>query len=207
MNEDLLDKGIELPIMEEFYTLQGEGIQTGRAAYFVRLGGCDIACEWCDTKESWNSNLFPPKNVDDLLLRIMAAKAQSVVVTGGEPLNWNLDYLCQKLKENNIRTFLETSGSQPLSGLWDWICVSPKKSSPPLDDLLDKADELKVIVHDQTDFTWAEENASKVRPDCYLLLQPEWSQRQQITPVIIDYIKKFPQWRLSLQAHKFLKIP
>ncbi|GAB6279362.1 MAG: 7-carboxy-7-deazaguanine synthase QueE [Lentimicrobium sp.] len=207
MNEDLLDKGIELPIMEEFYTLQGEGIQTGRAAYFVRLGGCDIACEWCDTKESWNSNLFPPKKVDDLLLRIMAAKAQSVVVTGGEPLNWNLDYLCQKLKENNIRTFLETSGSQPLSGLWDWICVSPKKSSPPLDYLLDKADELKVIVHDQTDFTWAEENASKVRPDCYLLLQPEWSQRLQITPVIIDYIKKFPQWRLSLQAHKFLKIP
>lgn len=207
MNEDLLDKGIELPIMEEFYTLQGEGIQTGRAAYFVRLGGCDIACEWCDTKESWNSNLFPPKKVDDLLLRIMAAKAQSVVVTGGEPLNWNLDYLCQKLKENNIRTFLETSGSQPLSGLWDWICVSPKKSSPPLDYLLDKADELKVIVYDQTDFPWAEENASKVRPDCYLLLQPEWSQRQQITPVIIDYIKKFPQWRLSLQAHKFLKIP
>ena len=207
MNEDLLDKGIELPIMEEFYTLQGEGIQTGRAAYFVRLGGCDVACEWCDTKESWNSNLFPPKKVDDMILRVMVTKAQSVVVTGGEPLNWNLDYLCQKLKENNILTFLETSGSQPLSGVWNWICVSPKKITSPLQHILDKANELKVIIQNSTDFAWAKEIASKVKTDCYLLLQPEWSRQQQITPAIIDYIKKFPQWRLSLQVHKFLKIP
>lgn len=207
MNEDLLDKGIELPIMEEFYTLQGEGIQTGRAAYFVRLGGCDVACEWCDTKESWNSNLFPPKKVDDMILRVMVTKAQSVVVTGGEPLNWNLDYLCQKLKENNILTFLETSGSQPLSGVWNWICVSPKKITSPLQHILDKANELKVIIQNSADFAWAEEIASKFKTDCYLLLQPEWSRQQQITPAIIDYIKKFPQWRLSLQVHKFLKIP
>ncbi|MGC8865382.1 MAG: 7-carboxy-7-deazaguanine synthase QueE [Bacteroidales bacterium] len=197
----------ELPIVEEFYTIQGEGIQTGRAAYFVRIGGCDVACSWCDTKESWNFLLWPPRKVEDVVNRVVESGADSVVVTGGEPLSWDLDYLCLKLREKNILTFLETSGSQPLSGVWDWICVSPKKNSPPLPELLTMAHELKVIIHDVSDFAWAEENAGKVRKECHLLLQPEWSKHEQMTPLVVDYIKKYPRWRLSLQTHKFIKIP
>ncbi len=197
----------ELPIVEEFYTLQGEGIQTGRAAYFLRIGGCDVGCAWCDTKESWNFQLWPPRKVDDVVKRVLEAGADSVVVTGGEPLSWDLNYLCQKLKENQLLIYLETSGSQPLSGTWDWICVSPKKNAPPLQEMMDLAHELKVIIHDTSDFAWAEENANKSRPECHLLLQPEWSRHDQMTPLVVEYIKKNPRWRLSLQTHKFIRIP
>ncbi len=197
----------ELPIVEEFYTIQGEGIQTGRAAYFIRIGGCDVGCSWCDTKESWNFQLWPQRKVDEVVARVLEAKADSVVATGGEPLSWNLDYLCIKLKEHGILTFIETSGSQPLSGQWDWICVSPKKNAPPLQEMLDVANELKVIIHDRSDFAWAEENAPKVKPGCHLLLQPEWSRHKEMTPEVVNYIKRHPRWRLSLQTHKYIGIP
>lgn len=202
-----LDKGLELPIAEEFFSLQGEGMQAGRAAYFIRIGGCDVACEWCDTKETWNPALFPPKQVDEVVRRVMEARALSVVVTGGEPLSWNLDYLCQALKKNGIETFLETSGSQSISGIWDWVCLSPKTNSPPPDPFFRMANELKMIIYSQADFAWAEENAAKAHAGCHLLLQPEWSRRNEMLPLIFDYIRKFPKWRLSLQAHKYIRIP
>ena len=207
MENNLTDTGQELPIAEEFYSLQGEGIQTGRAAYFIRIGGCDVACEWCDTKETWNPMLFPPKPTEEVIRRVLNAGTDSVVVTGGEPLTWNLNVLCEGLKANQILTFLETSGSQPLSGFWDWICLSPKKNSPPLSPIFRVASELKVIIHDPTDFSWAEENAARVNPSTHLLLQPEWSRRDTMTPLIVEYIKRNPRWRLSLQAHKFIRIP
>jgi organic radical activating enzyme len=207
MTINKLDSGLELPIAEEFFSLQGEGMQAGRAAYFVRIGGCDVACEWCDTKETWNPALFPPKQVDEVVGRVLEARALSVVVTGGEPLSWNLDYLCGKMKENGIETFLETSGSQPFSGRWDWICLSPKTNSPALDLFFPIANELKMIIHSQADFAWAEENAAKAGSNCHLLLQPEWSRRHDMLPLIVDYIRKYPKWRLSLQAHKYIRIP
>jgi len=207
MTINKLDSGLELPIAEEFFSLQGEGMQAGRAAYFVRIGGCDVACEWCDTKETWNPALFPPKQVDEVVGRVLEARALSVVVTGGEPLSWNLDYLCGKMKENGIETFLETSGSQPFSGRWDWICLSPKTNSPALDLFFPIANELKMIIHSQADFAWAEENAAKAGGNCHLLLQPEWSRRHDMLPLIVDYIRKYPKWRLSLQAHKYIRIP
>ncbi len=207
MDHKLLNLGIHLPIVEEFYTLQGEGLQAGRAAYFVRIGGCDVACEWCDTKESWNPSMFPPQPVDDLVERAAAYPAKAIVVTGGEPLTWNLGYLCDELKKKDMTTFLETSGSQELSGTWDWICLSPKKNAPPLPDIFTYASELKVVIHDDSDFAWAEENADKTAPSTALLMQPEWSRREIMIPRIIDYIMKNPKWRISLQTHKWLKIP
>jgi organic radical activating enzyme len=207
MDHKLLSLGIHLPIVEEFYTLQGEGLQAGRAAYFVRIGGCDVACEWCDTKESWNPSMFPPQPVDDLVERAAAYAAKAIVVTGGEPLTWNLGYLCDELKKKDMTTFLETSGSQELSGTWDWICLSPKKNAPPLPDIFAFASELKVVIHDDSDFIWAEENADKTAPSTALLMQPEWSRREIMIPRIIDYIMKNPKWRISLQTHKWLKIP
>ena len=207
MENQLLNLGLHLPIVEEFYTLQGEGLQAGRAAYFVRIGGCDVACAWCDTKESWNPALFPPKPVDQLVARAASFPAKAVVITGGEPLNWNLGYLCDELKKYDITTFLETSGSQELSGTWDWICLSPKKNAPPLDAIFHQAHELKVVIHDDTDFAWAEENAKKVSESTALLMQPEWSRRELMIPKIIEYIMKNPKWRISVQTHKWLKIP
>jgi organic radical activating enzyme len=207
MDTKLLDTGLYLPIVEEFYTLQGEGLQVGRAAYFVRVGGCDVACAWCDTKESWNPALFPPKPVDELVARTASYPAKAVVITGGEPLSWNLGYLCDELKKHDITTFLETSGSQELSGTWDWICLSPKKNAPPLDEIFDHAHELKVVIHDDSDFAWAEENAQKVPESTALLMQPEWSRRELMIPKIIDYILKNPRWRISVQTHKWLRIP
>lgn len=193
--------------MEQFYTLQGEGFHTGTAAWFIRVGGCDVGCRWCDVKESWNANLFPPVPADTVVANAMTVPARTIVVTGGEPLLYNLDYLCEQLKSRGVKTSLETSGSQPLSGEWDWICVSPKRDAPPLDDVIGKANELKVIVHDDTDFGWAEENANKIKAGCHLFLQPEWSRRNAMLPLIIRYIMEHPQWKISLQSHKYMRIP
>jgi len=203
----LLAQGKLLPVMEEFYTLQGEGYNTGQAAYFIRIGGCDVGCSWCDIKESWNAQLYPPVETDGVIERAASYPARAVVITGGEPLNYNLDYLSSGLKKLGVKVFVETSGSQPLSGLPDWICLSPKKGSPPLDEVFALADELKVIIQDETDFGWAEENMEKVRKGCQLFLQPEWSHRNAIMPLIISYIKEHPQWKISLQSHKYMRIP
>lgn len=203
----LLKEGRVLPVMEEFYTIQGEGFNTGQAAYFIRIGGCDVGCRWCDIKESWNASDFPPKSTDEVVLRASSYPAKAIVVTGGEPLLYNLDYLSGQLRKHGIRVFLETSGSQPLSGVWDWICLSPKKDSPPGSEIAKLANELKVIVHDETDFSWAGENADLVTPGCHLFLQPEWSRRNTMMPGIIRYIMDHPRWKISLQSHKYMRIP
>jgi 7-carboxy-7-deazaguanine synthase len=205
--EILLREGKLLPLMEEFYTLQGEGFHTGQAAYFVRIGGCDVGCHWCDIKESWDRSKYPPVPVDLIIDHADAFPAKAIVVTGGEPLLYNLDYLCRGLKSKGIRTFLETSGSAPVSGIWDWICLSPKKDAPPLIEVFSLANELKVIIEDPSDFIWAEENALKVNDDCTICLQPEWSESRQIIPVIVKYIKDNPRWKISLQSHKYMRIP
>ena len=205
--DSLLAAGKVLPVMEEFYTLQGEGFNTGQAAYFIRIGGCDVGCSWCDVKESWNAQLYPPVETDGVIERALQYPAKAVVITGGEPLNYNLGYLSDRLRASGVKIFIETSGSRPLSGSPDWLCLSPKKGSPPLDEILLKSDELKVIIQDETDLSWAEENAVKVNPGCALFLQPEWSHRNAIMPVIISYIKEHPQWRISLQSHKYMRIP
>jgi len=206
-NQALLEQGKLLPVMEEFYTIQGEGFHSGKAAYFVRIGGCDVGCHWCDVKESWNANLHPLTPVENIISNIQAQKANSVVVTGGEPLIYQLDLLTTLLKENNINTFIETSGAYALSGFWDWICLSPKKTMPPMSDIYDKANELKIIVFNRNDFIWAEEQAKKVKKDCYLFLQPEWSKQEDLLPEIISYVKDDPKWMISLQTHKFMNIP
>jgi len=193
--------------MEEFYTLQGEGFNTGQAAYFIRVGGCDVGCKWCDVKESWNSNDFPPVSTDLIVKHASSYPAKAIVVTGGEPLLYNMDYLCKELHDRGIRIFLETSGSQPLSGNWDWICLSPKKDAPPVKEIMQKANEIKVIIHDETDFQWAEEMAQFVAPSCFHYLQPEWSRVETMMPEIIRYIKANPVWRISLQSHKYMHIP
>lgn len=204
---ELLQKGLALPLMEDFYTIQGEGFQTGKPAYFTRIGGCDVGCSWCDVKESWNADLWPLTRTDDIVKRIVDNPSKSVVVTGGEPLMYNLDYYCSELKKNGINTFLETSGSHPLSGEWDWICLSPKKFSPPLEDIYNKADEYKVIIQSIGDFDWAEKNLHRLKKDCKLFLQPEWSKREIIMQDIVDYVMKNPKWQISLQSHKFMGIP
>lgn len=201
------EDGTMLPLMEEFYTIQGEGYNTGKAAYFIRLGGCDVGCHWCDVKESWNAELHPLTRADAIVEQAALHPARTVVVTGGEPLIYNLDYLCARLREKGIRTFIETSGAYPLSGNWDWICLSPKKFKKPLPEILARADELKVIVFNKSDFAWAEEHACLVSSTCKRYLQPEWSRSAEMTPLIIDYVKANPSWEISLQTHKFLNIP
>ena len=193
--------------MEEFYTLQGEGYNTGQAAYFIRVGGCDVGCKWCDVKESWNASDFPPVSTDVVIEHATSYPAKAIVVTGGEPLLYNMDYLCDGLHRQGIRIFLETSGSQPLSGSWDWICLSPKRNMPPLPEICHIADELKVIIQDETDFAWAEKYCGLVSEKCMLFLQPEWSRSEAITPHIVEYIKKNQAWRISLQSHKYMHIP
>jgi organic radical activating enzyme len=193
--------------MEEFYTIQGEGYNTGKAAYFIRIGGCDVGCHWCDVKESWDANLHPLTPVENIIQNIKDYKAQSVVVTGGEPLIYNMEELTRQLKNNNIETFIETSGAYPLTGMWKWICLSPKKTMPPIEDIYQNANELKMIIFNKHDFTWAEEQASKVNKDCYLYLQPEWSKSEELIPKIIEYVKLNPRWMISLQTHKYMNIP
>jgi organic radical activating enzyme len=207
MTTDQYQNGHLLPIMEEFYSLQGEGFHTGTAAYFLRIGGCDIGCNWCDSKASWSFGAHPLMSVDDAVKRILEFPGRAVVVTGGEPSLYPLQYLCQQMYAAGIKTFLETSGAYPLSGRWDWICLSPKPQSPPVDDIFLKANELKVIIEKPADFIWAEENALRVSESCHLFLQPEWSQKGVMLDMIVSYIESHPRWRLSLQAHKYIGIP
>jgi 7-carboxy-7-deazaguanine synthase len=196
-----------LPLMEHFYTLQGEGRYTGYASYFLRLGGCDVGCVWCDVKDSWDASKHPLVQIESMVKFVVDEKAPIAVITGGEPLMHNLDKLTSTLKNNGIRTHIETSGAHPLSGDWDWICLSPKKFKAPQPEVIQKANELKVVIFNKTDFEWAEKFAAAVSPSCMLYLQPEWSKSAEINPLIIAYIKKNPQWILSLQTHKFLDIP
>jgi len=203
----LVKEGKMLPLMESFYTLQGEGYHTGTAAFFIRIGGCDVGCWWCDTRESWNPALHPATSVDDILALAMQNTARAIVITGGEPLMYNMAPLTAMLHEKGFEIFLETSGSEPLSGEWDWICLSPKIKAPPLDDIYSMADELKVIIFEEEDFRWAEQMAQNVLPSCRLFLQPEWSRREIMMPKIIDFILANPHWRISLQSHKYMHIP
>ena len=196
-----------LPVMEQFNTIQGEGAYTGCAAYFIRLGGCDVGCVWCDVKESWDVNAHPVISVRNLVEKTVNSGAQIAVITGGEPAMHNLTYLTSQLNKAGVKTHIETSGTHPLTGNWHWICFSPKKFKSPLPEYYDKADELKVVVYNNHDLAWAETHASKVRKDCALLLQPEWSKSDKILPIIIEYVKKNPRWRISLQTHKFMDIP
>ena len=196
-----------LPLMEHFYTLQGEGFHTARAAYFLRLGGCDVGCVWCDVKESWDANSHPKVDINTMLQYIQEAKAEMAVITGGEPLLHNLNELTELLQSNHIETNIETSGSSPLSGNWDWICLSPKKFKEPLLEVIEKANELKIVVFNKSDFEWAEKYAALVNPNCKLYLQPEWDKSSQMLPQIIEYVKQNPKWKISLQTHKFLQIP
>lgn len=204
--QKLVDSGTMLPLMEEFYTIQGEGYHKGTAAYFVRIGGCDVGCHWCDVKESWNANLHPPT---DILKIVENAKKHSktIVVTGGEPLTWDMGPLTTRLKAEDLQTHIETSGAYKLTGVWDWICLSPKKMKLPTTEIYQKADELKMIIFNKDDFRFAEAQAAKVSKNCILYLQPEWSKREKMIPEIVDYVMKNPQWKVSLQTHKYLNIP
>jgi len=197
----------KLPLMEHFYTLQGEGFHQGKAAYFIRLGGCDVGCVWCDVKESWDASKHPQYLPTDIVAAVKKTPAQLVVITGGEPLMHKLDNLTNQLKEQGLATHLETSGAHPLSGNWDWICLSPKKFKAPLESVLAVSHELNVVIYHKSDLEWAEAHAKKVNRACKLYLQPEWSKREKITPLLLDYIKENPQWELSLQVHKYLNIP
>ncbi|WP_114782568.1 7-carboxy-7-deazaguanine synthase QueE [Botryobacter ruber] len=199
--------GSQLPLMEAFYTIQGEGANTGTAAYFIRLGGCDVGCHWCDVKESWDAELHPLTPTEEIVAQAMVYPGKAVVVTGGEPLLYNLDPLTARLQEQGIKTFIETSGAYPLSGYWDWVCLSPKKFKAPDASVYPYADELKVIIFNKSDFAWAEEHAARVGEKTLLYLQPEWSKAEQLMPLLVDYVKQHPQWRMSLQTHKYMNIP
>jgi organic radical activating enzyme len=193
--------------MEHFYTLQGEGMHQGKAAYFIRLGGCDVGCLWCDVKESWDAGKHPAYTVEELVAMVKQTPAEIVVITGGEPLLHDLTYLTDQLHQSGLRTHIETSGSSPLSGSWDWITLSPKKFKAPLQEVLPYASVLKIVVYHKSDFEWGEKWAAYVTSACKLYLQPEWSKAGQVTPLIIDYIKAHPQWQLSLQIHKYIHVP
>ncbi|MCC9167466.1 7-carboxy-7-deazaguanine synthase QueE [Pontibacter harenae] len=199
--------GSELPLMEAFYTIQGEGANTGVAAYFIRLGGCDVGCHWCDVKESWDAELHPLTKVEDIVETAAAYSGKKVVITGGEPLLYNLNPLTSQLQARGIRTMIETSGAYPISGSWDWVCLSPKKFKAPDASVYPFADELKIIIFNKSDFAWAEEHAAQVGEKTKLYLQPEWSKANQITPQIVEYVKNNPKWRVSLQTHKYMDIP
>ncbi len=204
--QNLVDKGVMLPLMEEFYTIQGEGYHKGTAAYFIRVGGCDVGCHWCDVKESWNPAIHPPTDIVQIAQN--ASKySKTIVVTGGEPLTWDMGPLTSLLKEKGLTIHIETSGAYPLSGKWDWICLSPKKLKLPTEEVYEKANELKVIIYNKDDFRFAEEQAEKVKSTCKLYLQPEWSKREKVIPEIVDYVMQNPKWVVSLQTHKYLNIP
>lgn len=196
-----------LPVMEDFYTLQGEGFHQGKAAYFIRLGGCDVGCVWCDVKDSWDTEKHPKLKIESLKSKVKKTPAEIVVITGGEPLMHDLTELTKKLQAAGLKTHIETSGAHPLSGTWDWICLSPKKFKAPLPVILLEADELKVVIFNRSDLEWAEKYAAQVSANCKLYLQPEWDKAAQMTPLIIDYIKANPKWELSLQIHKYVNVP
>ena len=198
---------VSYPVMESFYTIQGEGFYQGEAAYFIRLGGCDVGCVWCDVKESWDASAHPMIPTDELVARAAAHPGRMAVITGGEPLLHDCTPLTEALRANGFRTHIETSGSAPLSGTWDWICLSPKKFKSPLPEILPLASELKIIIYNSSDFAWAESYAAQVSPECKLFLQPEWSRAERVTPEIIEYIKAHPRWNFSLQLHKYINVP
>ena len=195
-----------LPVMESFYTIQGEGFYQGRAAYFIRLGGCDVGCIWCDVKESWDATKHPLLAIEKLVENVKQTPAKLVVITGGEPLMHDLGFLTQQLQRAGFETNIETSGSSSISGLWNWICLSPKKFKPPLREVVPFANELKIIIFNKTDFKWAEEYAEQVATSCKLYLQPEWTKSAEMMPLIVDYIMANPQWELSLQIHKYIGV-
>lgn len=197
----------QLPLMEHFYTIQGEGFHQGKASYFIRFGGCDIACSWCDVKDSWPAEKHPLVPVDEIVRAALQSKAKMCVVTGGEPMMYDLSLLTEKMHSHGIRLNVETSGAYEISGDWDWICVSPKRFKQPTEAALKAADELKVVIFHENDFRFAEKFAAKVKPECKLFLQPEWSNEKEILPAIIEYIKQHQQWEISLQIHKYMNIP
>jgi 7-carboxy-7-deazaguanine synthase len=199
--------GEYLPVMEYFYSIQGEGLHTGKAAFFIRLAGCNVGCHWCDVKESWDKTLYPLKEMNELVLAAKQSGAPIVIITGGEPAMYSLKTLTAALKNEGIATHLETSGAYLINGQFDWICVSPKKRMPPLKESLERADELKVVIYNKDDFSWASKNAVGVKENCRLFLQPEWSKAEIVIPLITKYIKNNPAWRVSLQTHKYLNVP
>ena len=200
-------EGDLLPVMEAFYTLQGEGFHQGKAAYFIRLAGCDVGCVWCDVKESWEKDRYASQSLHEIVAGAKKYPGKLIVITGGEPTLYNLEQLTATLKDEGFQTNIETSGSSPLTGSWDWICLSPKKFKPPLPAILQQANELKIIVFNKSDFAWAEKYACQVAETCKLYLQPEWDKSEIVTPWIIDYIKDNPRWQLSLQIHKYIHVP
>lgn len=204
---ELLDEGRKLPLVEDFYTIQGEGFHSGKPAYFIRLGGCDVGCRWCDAKYTWNPKLYPPTGIETVVERAASYPARAIVLTGGEPLLYPLDPLCDALHERGLEIFLETSGSHPFSGRFDWVCLSPKRQQPPLKEAYRQADELKVIIECEEDFAWAEKNAREVSKKCRLYLQPEWSRAVEMMPLIVEYAKEHPEWSISIQSHKYMHIP
>jgi len=205
--EQQVASGISLPLMEAFYTIQGEGKFTGHPAYFIRLGGCDVGCVWCDVKESWEAGKWPVLAIEKIVDDACFYPGRLVVITGGEPLLYDLGPLTKLLKENGFTTNIETSGAHPFSGDFDWVCFSPKKFKKPHLSIYEEADELKVVVFHQSDFAYAEEHAKLVKSDCELRLQPEWSKAEKFTSEIIEYVKNRPFWKISLQTHKFMDIP
>ena len=202
----LVNKGEMLPLMEEFYTIQGEGYHTGTAAYFIRVGGCDVGCHWCDVKESWNADLHPPTSVETIVNNAKKY-AKTIVITGGEPLTWDMNPITTQLKNAGLNVHIETSGAYDVTGTWDWFCLSPKKNKLPVESAYAIANELKVIIHNKHDFIFAEEQAEKTNKNAILFLQPEWSKKEEMTPLIVDYVMNNPKWRVSLQTHKYLNIP
>jgi 7-carboxy-7-deazaguanine synthase len=207
MQRDTKELGIQLPVMEAFYTLQGEGFHQGKAAYFIRLGGCEVGCVWCDVKESWDASRHPLQSIDDMVASALKYPGRMAVITGGEPLMHDCTALTDALHRSGFSTNMETSGAYPISGHWDWICLSPKKFKAPLPQIIPLANELKVVIFNSSDFDWAETYGSQVSPDCKLYLQPEWGKSESMTPLIIDYIKNHPRWEFSLQLHKYIHVP
>ena len=203
----LIKEGHLLPLMEAFYSIQGEGFHTGKAAYFLRIGGCDVGCHWCDVKESWNANLHPLTEVEEIIKLIDRTKVNTVVVTGGEPLMWNLNLLCNRLRKKGLKVHLETSGAYPMSGEFDWICFSPKKNQKALDKIKQLANELKIIVQNKQDLKWVKQQQLEVSTSCKLYLQPEWSKRDGVIPLITDFVMENTEWQISLQTHKYMNLP
>lgn len=204
---EILEGGRLLPLVEDFYTIQGEGYHSGKPAYFIRLGGCDVGCRWCDAKYTWNPKMYPPTEVATIISRAASCSAQAIVITGGEPLLYPLGELTRGLHERGLEIFLETSGTQPLSGEFDWVCLSPKRQLPPLEEAFRRADELKVIIQTEDDLNWAVECSKRVKSKCRLYLQPEWSVYEKIIPTIVEWVKENPVWNISIQTHKFMHIP
>lgn len=204
--QELLDKGEVLPLMEAFYTIQGEGFHKGKASYFIRIGGCDVGCHWCDVKESWDAQAHPLVSTEKIIKDALE-HSDTIVITGGEPLMWDMTSLTKGLRNNNKKIHIETSGAYELTGDWDWICLSPKKRKNPVGEIYKKANELKVIIYNTDDLKFAEQQAEKTNSNAHLFLQPEWGNREKMMPVMVDYVKKNPKWKISLQSHKYLNIP